>query len=174
MEGLAFIRSIKKNDTDCSDDDSKDSSDSDSDSSKSDVDCDSDENDNDCEYGFGCYTEGDDLDIDDEYDVQEIEPEDLHEILRPFYDGERYMIQNEAHCRDVYFIHLNHPGTQVFVRASQHLVARLGAKRDYNERIYQKLLKLLYDSKFFYRNRPRMCRSRQRRVRSNISGKVPV
>lgn len=158
MEGLDFVRSIKKNETDSSDDDSdsdsKDSSDSDSDSDSSNSDSDSDENDKDCEYGFGCYTEGDDVDIDDEYDVEEIEPEDLYEVLRPFYDGERYMIQNEAHCRDVYFKHPNHPGTQAFVRASQYLVARLGVTRDYDERIYQKLLKLLYDSKFFIGTAP--------------------
>lgn len=146
MEGIDFVRSIKKNET--SDDDS---SNSDSDSSDS---SNSDENDDNCEYGFGCYTEGDDVDIDDEYDVEEIEPEDLYEAIRPFYDGERFMIQKEAHCRDVYFKHPNHPGTKAFVRASQHLVARLDVRRNYDERTYHKMLKLLYDSKFFVGKAP--------------------
>jgi len=149
MEGMRFFRSIKSktSDDDSSDSDSSDSdSDSDSDSS--------DDNSSEGEYGFGCYTKDDEVDIDDEDDVEEIRPKELYDAIRPFYVGERYMIQMEAHCRDVYFKHPNHPGTQAFVRASQQLVIRLGVARSYDERTYKKMLKLLYDSKFFVGKAP--------------------
>lgn len=79
----------------------------------------------------------------------------LHKALKPFYDGERYLLKKEAHVRDVYFDHPNHPGTQAFVRASQQLVVRLGVRREYDERTYKRMLKLLYDSDFFVGTAPR-------------------
>ena len=107
------------------------------------------------EYGFGCYTMIDDVDIEDEDEVEEIEDEDdLYEAIRPFYEGEIYMIQN-AHPRDVYFKLPNHPGTQAFIRASQQLVVKLGVRRDYDEVTHRKMTRLLYDSKFFLGRAPR-------------------
>lgn len=145
MEGIQFFRSVK-NDTDSS---NSDSSDGDSDDNSS-----SDDDSSVGEYGFGCYIEDDEVDIDDDDDVEEIRKKDLHEALRPFYEGERFMIENEAHCRDVYFSHPNHPGTQAFVRASQQLVVRQGPARDYDERTFKRMKRLLYDSEFFVGKAP--------------------
>ena len=112
MDGMLFYRTIK-NDTDDDDSSDSDSSDDDGDSSDSKSDSSDDES-SVGEYGFGCFTEDDEIDVDDEDDVEEIPPKELYEALPPFYVGERFMIQEEAHCRDVYFKHPNHPGTEAF------------------------------------------------------------
>ena len=162
MEGMRFFRPNENKD-DSSDSDSSDSDGSDSDSSDSDISDESsdtntdsrDSDDDEGEYGFGCYTVKDEIDIDDEDDMKEISTKKLEEAIRPFYDSERFMIQNQAHCRDVYFKHPNHPGTQSFVRASQQLVIRLGVARNFDERTYHKMLMLLHDSKFFVGKAPK-------------------
>lgn len=144
MEGARFYRSIKSKKY-C------DSDGSDSDSS-SDF---SDENDSEKEYGFGCYTKEDEVDADDEDDVEEICHSELHDAIRPFYIGEWFMIETGALCRDVYFKHANHPGTQAFVRASRQLVIRLGSSSRYDENTYEEMLELLYSSRFFAGRAPR-------------------
>ena len=129
-------------------------SDDDDDSNDSDKSDKSDDESSKGEYGFGCFTEDDEIDVDDEDDVEEIPPEDLYDALKPFYLGERFMIQEEAHCRDVYFKHPNHPGTEAFVRASQKVVLRQGVAKSYDEKTYKKMVRLLYDSKFFVGKAP--------------------
>lgn len=145
MEGMRFFRSIRRKSrrSDSSDSDSSD------DGSCSDT---SGENDNEEEYGFGCYTKGDEEALGDE---ELIRPSRIRDAIRPFYDGERFMIKTEVDCHDVYFNHPNHPGTQAFVRASQQLVIRLGVSRDYDEITYRKMLNLLYDSIFYVGRAPK-------------------
>ena len=164
MKGVNFCRSYRSkiNDDDSSDSDSNSDSDSDSDS---DSNCDDFESK--FEYGFGCYTKDDDIDTYDHDDVRKIHKNELLDAIRPFYEGERFLIQNEAHPRDVYFKHPNHPGTQAFVRASQQLVCRMGAERKYDVRTYFAMKKLLYDSKYFVGKAPR-CMEANREERDRI------
>lgn len=146
MESMRFYRSIK-------DDDSDDDDDSDSDSSCSDKSEDSKEEH--LELGFGCFTKDDDVDVDDEDEVERIfETKELQDAIRPFYEGERFMVKTEAHVRDVYFNHPNHPGTEAFVRASQQSVIRFGVGREYDERTYRRMRRALYDSDFFVGKAP--------------------
>jgi hypothetical protein len=146
MEGMRFFQSIKSKTSENDSEKSDCTSQTDSDSHE--------ENDSEGDYGFGCYNKDGEVDADDIYDVEEVRRKELHDAIRPFYMGERFMIQTKAHCRDVYFKHPNHSGTQAFVRASQQLVIRLGISRSYDERTYQKMMKLLYDSKFFVGKAP--------------------
>mmetsp|Transcript_2541 Transcript_2541/g.5533 ORF Transcript_2541/g.5533 Transcript_2541/m.5533 type:complete len:365 (-) Transcript_2541:321-1415(-) len=165
MEGMLFFRTIKDDtdNDDSSESESSNSSSSDSDSSDSDSsdsdssvdDSSEDDSSSDGEYGFGCFTEDDEIDVDDEDDVEEIPPKKLHEAIRPFYVGERFMLKNELHCRDVYFNHPNHPGTQAFVRASQAAVIKLGATRGFDKRVYKRMKRMLYDSEFFTESAPK-------------------
>ena len=166
MEGMFFFRTIK-DDTDIDDSSDSDSSNSSSSDSDSDSDSDSsgsdssdsdnseDDSSSDGEYGFGCFTEDDQIDVDDEDDVEEIPLKKLHEAIRPFYVGERFMLRNELHCRDVYFNHPNHPGTQAFVRASQAAVIKLGATRGFDKRVYRRMKRMLYDSEYFVESAPK-------------------
>ncbi len=147
MKGIHFFRSYKSKGKD---DDSSDGSDSDSDS---DSECSHNFDDKE-EDGFGCYTEDDEVDAEDHDDVEKIHKRDLQEAIRPFYEGELFMIKEEVCERDVYFKHPNHPGTQAFVRASQHLVCLSNGEREYDERIYKKMRKLLYCSRFFIGKAP--------------------
>ena len=140
MKGIHFFRSFKSEKQD-------DSSDSDSDSDDGEFGLKG-------EYGFGCYTEEDGVETYDYDDVGKIDKRDLEEILEPFYEGELYLVENEAHPRDVYFKHPNHSGTQAFVRASQYVVATRGVKRCYNREAYHMMKKLLYDSKFYVGKAP--------------------
>lgn len=153
LRGLRFYRSVKNESDDDDSSDSSSDSDSDSDSDSS-SDSSDDSNETLGEYGFGCYTEKDEVDIDDEDDVEEISKKNLHDAIRPFYDGELFLIQNEADDRDVYFKHPNHPGTRAFVRASQKIVIRRGSEKTFDDRAFKRMRRLLYDSHFYVGKAP--------------------
>lgn len=148
MKGVHFFRSYKSM---CKEDDDSDESDCDSDSDDESLCCDFNKK---GEHGFGCYTEDDEVDAEDHEDVEKIHKRDLVEAIRPFYEGECYLIKEDICERDVYFKHPNHPGTQAFVRASQHLVCRSNGEREYSERIFRRMRKLLYCSRFFVGKAP--------------------